>query len=252
MTERKAEQYFISELKALGVTKYTVDSDGLYNISFNDNTYSISLENSIRDSIKLKTLEPIDMLINTIMKVGNQKDNYSLVKDNIFPTIEKSDIILDDEIQLPLTMQTKLCFYVFVDNQLIYIDVKDLAHWGIDQTTLEHVSSINLDSEYKSAKVSSKNLDGHNLYYFESSFPIKATLLLSKCFYLEYSETIGTDFYAVIPSRDFCFFFSSSDKEYFLKRIGRTVLDEYKKSGHPISTEVFLISQNKIEAIGSF
>ena len=65
-------------------------------------------------------------------------------------------------------------------------------------------------------------------------------------------EEIGLPFYAVIPVRDFCYIFSENDFDFFSKRIGFVVIDEYKKSGYPITTEVLKFTKEGVEAVGKY
>ena len=62
----------------------------------------------------------------------------------------------------------------------------------------------------------------------------------------------GFPFYAVIPVRDFCYIFSEKDFDFFAGIIGKVVVDEYKKSGYPITTEIIKFSDKGVEAVGKY
>jgi hypothetical protein len=62
---------------------------------------------------------------------------------------------------------------------------------------------------------------------------------------------IGWPVYVVIPSRDFVYLFSVQDGE-LIPRIGSVVVEEYKESGYPLTTDVLEISDTGIEPIGTF
>lgn len=55
----------------------------------------------------------------------------------------------------------------------------------------------------------------------------------------------------VIPARDFIFFLPEGDNE-LLGRVGTVVVREYTQSGYPITTEVLRLSDDGIEAIGTY
>jgi hypothetical protein len=65
-------------------------------------------------------------------------------------------------------------------------------------------------------------------------------------------NSIGFPFYAVIPVRDFCYIFGEQDFEYFSERLGSVVVEEYEKSGYPITTEILKFSENGVKAMGKY
>ena len=62
----------------------------------------------------------------------------------------------------------------------------------------------------------------------------------------------GFPFYAVIPVRDFCYIFSENDFAFFSERIGKVVVDEYKQSGYPITTEILKFTDEGVETVGQY
>ncbi|HID66410.1 MAG TPA: hypothetical protein EYP32_06335 [Aquificaceae bacterium] len=70
------------------------------------------------------------------------------------------------------------------------------------------------------------------------------------------AEKVKTDFsypfFAVIPVRDFCYIFSENDFQFFASKIGKVVVDEYKKSGYQITTEILKFTEKGIEAVGKY
>jgi hypothetical protein len=66
------------------------------------------------------------------------------------------------------------------------------------------------------------------------------------------NKDFGFPFYAVIPVRDFCYIFSEKDFEFFSNRIGEVVVEEYKNSGYPITTEILKFTENGIKSVGKY
>jgi len=62
---------------------------------------------------------------------------------------------------------------------------------------------------------------------------------------------LGWPLMAVVPDRDFLFLWAARHTD-FVKRVGSVVVREYSKASHPISTEVYEITDQKIRAIGEF
>jgi hypothetical protein len=57
--------------------------------------------------------------------------------------------------------------------------------------------------------------------------------------------------FAVIPDRDFIYVMAEKDHP-LLKRMGSVVREQFREASYPLSTEVFLISDEGIKAIGAF
>jgi len=56
---------------------------------------------------------------------------------------------------------------------------------------------------------------------------------------------------AVVPDRDFLYLWAARHKD-FAPRVGRVLVREYSKASYPISTEVYEITNQGIQAIGEF
>jgi hypothetical protein len=79
----------------------------------------------------------------------------------------------------------------------------------------------------------------------------KASTIFSPNFKEFVKDDLGWPVLAVIPCRDFIYVLPEKDKA-LLNRMGGVVQNEYRKSGYPITTEVFKISDDGIEAIGKY
>lgn len=81
---------------------------------------------------------------------------------------------------------------------------------------------------------------------------LKGALLFAPKIKEKVKQDFGFPFYAVIPVRDFCYIFSEKDFDFFSKRIGSIVIEEYKNSGYPVTTELLKFTENGVETIGKY
>jgi hypothetical protein len=81
--------------------------------------------------------------------------------------------------------------------------------------------------------------------------PFKASLILSPAFRDLVSPTHGWPVYVVVPCRDFAYVVRDDDRD-FLGSLGGVIIDEYRKSGYPITKDVLQVSDHGVAAIGTF
>jgi hypothetical protein len=81
--------------------------------------------------------------------------------------------------------------------------------------------------------------------------PFKASLILSPAFRDLVSPVVGWPVFVVVPCRDFVYVVSSKNRD-FLGRLGAVVIEQYQKSGYPITRDILEVSDDGIVAIGEF
>ena len=84
----------------------------------------------------------------------------------------------------------------------------------------------------------------------ESPQPITASTILAPDFATHFKAIFGPDLLIAIPSSNRVYIFSKLIPP--VNSIAQEVRDDYKLSLTPISTEIFELSQGKLQAIGSF
>lgn len=252
MTENDVVQHFREELAKHNIEVGRADQEGFYHVSYAGLEMTVSLENVKLNAIRDNSFSPVDTLVESILSAGTKPATFAEVRGMLIPSLESSTIIVGNSLTEPITKQIELRYLIDKGNQLLYVDSNDIKKWNVSIDQIRSISNKNLDDIYRKAKISSSAVGGHILYYFETGFPLKSTFIISKTFVETYLQKFGGDFYAVLPTRDFCYFFSGADKDYFLPRLGSTVKKEYSDSGYKVSEEVVKIGKDGIEAIGSY
>src|SRR5262249_38298122 len=104
----------------------------------------------------------------------------------------------------------------------------------------------------RQTKVETSAVEQHQLGMLSNELSaFKAALLFCPNLREMVEPVLGWPLFAVMPCRDFVYVLSQKDKP-LLGRMGHVVMREYEKSGYPISTEVFEITDEGIRAIGDY
>ena len=102
------------------------------------------------------------------------------------------------------------------------------------------------------ARLETQDIDGNLLGMISTEVTeFKSSLVLSNGFRTLVEPTHGWPVFALLPCRDFAYVIRCDNQE-FLGCLGNVVVDEYKKSGYPITKDVLKISDDGIVAIGTF
>jgi hypothetical protein len=143
---------------------------------------------------------------------------------------------------------------VYVDpeeSQIRWLTPADLQEWGIGMPEAKRAAAAGMSALLDQTQLKVMPMQSHSLGYMETGSPLKASLIFSPSFKAKVTPTLGWPVYAVVPARDFTYLIPKRDAE-LIEHIGSVVVEEYRKSGYPITTEVLEISDAGIKAIGKF
>jgi hypothetical protein len=133
------------------------------------------------------------------------------------------------------------------------ITKSDIAKWHISLTELQQQANINADRLLAASKIEFDTIEGRLLGTFETPLTsMKGALLFAPSLPKRIKKQLGYPVLAVIPVRDFCYLFAEKDFDFFSGRLGQTVVDEFKKSGYPITTEILKLSDTGVSAVGVY
>ncbi len=124
---------------------------------------------------------------------------------------------------------------------------------GNGETDLENQANSNADKLLEKTTITYDIIENRELGLIEvEDITLKGALLFAPTMKNKVKKDFGFPFYAVIPVRDFCYIFSEKDFEFFSSRIGKVVVDEYKQSGYPITTEILKFTDKGVEVVGKY
>lgn len=244
---------FKSELEKKGVKIDSIDEKEIIYININDNVLEISLENTRRNYERDADESHILDLVNTVISYENALPTWEVAKEKIYVQLFPNNFDLQNSIVEKITDEFSKGYVISENDKLTWISKEILKTWNIDETELKNQANSNAnrllsETEIKYEIVEDKKL---GLIDVENSF-LKGSLLFASDMKEKIKEDIGFPFYAVIPVRDFCYIFSEKDMKFISMRIGEVVVDEYKKSENPVTTEILKFTENGVEVVGKY
>lgn len=245
---------FKSAIEANGLTIDKVDDTGLLYISQGEWTLKISLENTRRNFERDQDESHILDLVNTILNYATDMPiKWQDAKDHIYISLFPADHDYETFIHIPVTDMFDKVFNHYNGSKHSWITIEQTREWQIDQDQLLHRANENADRLSTTATIKIEDFDGHRLGFIDhEQATLKAALLFSPEMQQSLASEFGIPFFAVIPVRDFCYVFSEADLEFFSARLGSTVVEEYKNSGYPVTTELLKFSNGQVESIGHY
>jgi hypothetical protein len=234
--------------------KYTgPDADGTYETSIDGYIVRISVQNIARDYARDKDTAAIRRFAENAL-AGFGRPTWERVRDFIRFSLEPSDHDFGETIHdtVSKTISRVLVYTDAADSRISWITPDMLASWG---TTKELAQKIALENMSRLIDTLSPQIDtvaGVSLGAVPlSSEAFKASIITAPNFKQFATKKLRWPVLVVIPCRDFVYLLSEADSA-ILNKMGKVVQDEYRKSGYPLTTEVFRISDDGIKAIGEF
>lgn len=244
---------FKMQLENKGLTIDSIDKDGFILINVEESELKVSLDNVRRNYERDNDDSYITDLVNTIVSHSSKKEDWENIKDKIYVQFFPNDFEFENLIYEKVTNEFSKVFMLNTNNNFSFISDDDLIDWNLDLEELKNQVDLNLDTFLDKVQIEIEDVDNHKLgmIHIEEVWLKSACLFSSKIKDLV-KNNIGFPFYAVIPVRDFCYIFGEQDFGYFSERLGSVVVEEYEKSGYPITTEILKFSETGVEAMGKY
>jgi len=234
--------------------KFEKLGDGRYKIFLDKGESTVSLDNLIRRFNRDRDIRVVERFLSTILLVKELPPNWNEAKHKVFPILEGKDLEISDDV-LTKSLSDKVyrlaIFYDEEDGFLTFLNKGTLEKWNLTEEEIWSVAKTNLDNAMENTRVSYLDAGDLRLGVIEAQEPLKASLILSPFLKKEIEKELGWPVYAVAPSRGFVYLLKDSDGDQ-LSRVGGVVVKEFLSAEYPISTEVWKITDDGIEAIGEF
>ncbi len=246
--------------QALNVRGFTllrkVDED-VYEVKNKDGKRTVSLRNGRKQFLQDKDAEGLKRFVDRLLIDLAILPNWNEAKARVRLQVEPADHDFGKAIHEKISdVVSFVAVYVSADGaHITWIDESQLKTWKIGREELVGAAKKNLNHLVNAAKLEVQDIDGMKLGFLsvntESESAFKASLILAPALKTIISKELGWPVHAVIPARDFLYLVPLRDKG-LIPRIGRVVVGEYSKSAYPLTTEVFVLSDEKADAIGAF
>lgn len=247
-------EIFRANLEKNGLSVSSVDPDGLIRVRHGETILAVSLENVTRNYERDKDETAITDLVQTILNTNTTKlAGWDEVRDHVYVSLLPLKSLIGDPIYQPVTMVFGKVYVLAGNNKLTFIDYSELERWKITQDELAAQADKNADLLVEQASIESGLVEGRKLGMVQHPYAsLKTALLFAPSFRKKAEPGFGFPFYAVMPVRDFCYIFSEEDFEFFTSRIGKVIVEEYKKSRYPLTTEVLKFEEDGVDAVGEY
>ena len=249
---KTANEIFEAELARRGVSYSPTDEKDVYLVQTPDGEKTICTENIGRNYLRDSDPNAIANFVEQILKPFTMPE-WSDASKRVFYSAEPNDYdfiefikyeVSDDVVKIPV--------YINQDEGCIsWINEKQLETWNIDKTTLENAIDTNMAALLTDADLEVNEIDGLQCGMIPISPIFKASIIFAPNFKEYITSKLSWPVLAVIPCRDFIFVVPK-EHDALLNRMGTVVLREYNNSGYPITTEILLISDEGIRAVGKY
>lgn len=228
--------------------------DDTYVVEVNGVDLSIYLGNIRREFKRDKKPEIVTNFVNNIISAIPDDQDFNSIRTNIRFSLESCEFEQDDYICEKISDNvSKVVVFIRNEEKLItWVNKSKLNEWGIEEDELIQIADDNMSKLLDEFDIEVKDINGMKLAMFPlRKEAFKASLITCSKFKDKVIGVLGWPVYVVIPARDFIYSFPAKDKE-LLNRVGGVVVSEFNESAYPITKEVFLISDEGIEAIGTY
>lgn len=237
--------------KQLADGRYEVESAALEASEF---TLTVSIENLKREVERDRDLGAIGRFIDRFEQIPEGNVPWAEAKSTLRFSLEPNDYdaeTMSAALQRPAGQATMLVLTRITKNgDVRWVTKNDLEEWGVTRKEAEKLAGENLDALLLLKEPNINQVGTQKLGMLPIEAASKASVMFAPNFRKFVEPKMGWPVLAVAPSRDFVYLFTKDDFD-LVGRAGRVVLEEFAKSDHPISTEIWKVSDAGVETIGS-
>ncbi len=243
---------FEKELTERGIPFQVDVETGLHAVEIDGWNATISLDNLQRDCAKDGDVGRVSRFVDSIIASATNADS-ALSVDQLYWTLEPNNYEVPADYRVTMSKEVdRVLVHLSSDGSLItWATPSMLDSLQISEEEASAKAFENLARELAEATVETQDIDGVQLGYLSTTLPFKAALILAPNLREIVEPVLGWPLLAVLPDRDFLYLWDATQQD-LVGRLGPVVVREYTNSSYPISTEVYLVSEQEIRAIGAF
>ncbi len=245
---------FKSQIKKQGMRIDSVDETGFLYISQGELTLKISLDNVRRNYERDKDKTHISDFVQTLISYSIEiPADWTQAKSDIYISLFPNDNDFKDFLHQNITEEFGKVYVHSGQEKLTWITKNDLKKWNITEEELDRQANLNADKLLTVTEITFDTIENRKLGLINAEHEsLKGALLFAPAMKEKVKKDFGFPFYAVIPVRDFCYIFSENDYGFFSDRIGVVVVEEFKQSGYPITTEILKFTDDGVKVVGKY
>ncbi len=247
---------FEQELTRRGVSYERLDEPDLYRIQLGEVTITANLGNRRRDALRDGDADAVRRFVDEIVQCAAE-DAFSIpdwetARSRLYFAAEPAGSDFGDVLRTPITPQVARVVTLMDESEsrICWGTPDMLQAWGVGEENVLRCAAQNQDRLVAGLALTIERVGWHKLGMVPLDSPYKASVIFAPSFRNLVGRKLRWPVLVVIPCRDFIYVLEENEK--LLNRLGPVVVEEYRNSGYPITTEVLRISDDGITAIGCF
>lgn len=247
-------ELFEQELQRRGISFTRDGESGRHVIEHADGTrLLLSLDNLTREFERDKDTGRIARFIDTALASGGWARTWAEARAKLFLALEPNHYAELSDLARAVSEHLDRVPVLFDPERgaITWVSQQMLNDWSVTEDDVLRRAGENLDGELQDSTLEYKDIDGMRLVFISSRLPFKASLVLAPNVRRTVEPVLGWPLLAVAPARNFLYLWNVRHGE-LTNRMGGAVVDEFKASPYPLSTEVFELTDHGLRAIGEF
>ncbi|MER2563801.1 MAG: hypothetical protein ABTQ32_23930 [Myxococcaceae bacterium] len=239
--------------------EFTRAPDGRYEVrsaalSVSDFTLTVSIENLTREVERDHDLGAIARFVDRFEQLP-EAETWDAARPRLRLSLEPNDYdasTMSGALYRPTSETTmQVLTRITKTGDVHWVTNEELKSWGVTREQAETIAKDNLDALLVGTEPEVQQIGMRKI----GMLPIvesasKASVILAPNFRRFIEPNFGWPVLAVTPCRDFVYVFGKDDFD-LVGKSGKVVLEEFNRSDHPITTEVWKISDAGVESIGA-
>ena len=175
---------------------------------------------------------------------------FSIAKSRIMPRIQPDTIFeqIDREqvAHLPFVNNTSILYVIDMPRMTVSITIEQMMRWGIEIDDIDCIARENLAAYQPELKLQIVEArEGGRAAIFNMQDGYDAARLLLDTLYSRLAPEFKGNFYVAAPARDM-FMAISCGPDMFVEKLQHRVATDYKRLPYPISSDLFLVTQDGV------
>lgn len=247
-----ANAIFEKELLRRGVS-FVRKSEHEYTIDLEGWEVTANLINARRNAERDQNADAIKRFVDHVLATRpSTRPQWSEASTLLFFSAESADQDFGDAITSVVTSEIRrvLTLTDKDETKITWVSSRMCDDWGVTTKQATSAAAANQNRLLDGIQLEIGDVDGHALGMVPIESPYKASVIFAGNFKKLVEPMLGWPVLVVVPCRDFIYVMA--DNSPILQKLGSVVVNEFRNSGYPITTEVLRITDEGIEAIGKY
>lgn len=247
-----ANALFEDELSRRGVS-FVKESDDEYIVEVGGSRITANLANVRRNAARDNDPDAIKRFVDRVLEgYPAAIPAWSIASRLLLFSAEPTDQDFGDSIRTSVTDEVSRVLTLTDEDQtkITWVTPKMCENWGVTVEAAHAAAFTNQNRLLHGIEIEIAEARGNALGMIPVDSPYKASVIFARAFKALVEDALGWPVLVVLPCRDFIYVVA--DDSPLLGQLGSVVVNEFRKSGYPITTEVLRVSDEGIEAIGRF